>query len=69
MTAPAIGFQDGIEATRIRLNTIDPGKAAYDKQAATLETLKDGHNAVWGADGLAAQVSELRRQLQLGPFS
>ena len=27
----AIGFQDGIEATRQNLNKLDPGKAGYDK--------------------------------------
>lgn len=44
MSVPKIGFQDGIEAFRQRMNVVDPGKAAYDKLAATLETLKDGHN-------------------------
>jgi len=42
--AAKIGFQDGIEATRQRLNTTDPGKSAYDKLAETLKTLKAGHN-------------------------
>lgn len=59
MTPPVIGFQDGIEATRLNLNKLDPGKAGYDKQAATLETLKDGHNEVWKAGGLAARVAAL----------
>jgi hypothetical protein len=52
VTVPKIGYQDGIEATRQNLNKLDPGKAAYDKLAATLETLKDGHNST--LDRLAA---------------
>ncbi len=50
--ATKIGFQDGIEAVRQRLNEIDPGKAGYDKQAQTLKTLKAGHNE--GLDRLKA---------------
>lgn len=42
--AEKIGTQHGIEAARQRWNTTDPGKAAYDKLAVTLTTLKDGHN-------------------------
>lgn len=43
--AEKIGFQDGIEAARIRWNThVDPGKAWPDKLAQTLKTLKEGHN-------------------------
>lgn len=45
MSVPKIGFQDGIEATRVNLNKLDPGKAAYDKLAYTLSTLKQGHNS------------------------
>jgi hypothetical protein len=55
--AEKIGFQDGIEAVRQRLDTIDPGKAGYDKLfgkpgtdygsgevEGTLVKLKAGHN-------------------------
>ena len=64
---PLIPFQDGIEATRQRLNTIDPGKAAYDKEAATLRALKDGHNEIWGNAGLADRVAALESRIPF-PF-
>jgi hypothetical protein len=47
-----IGYQDGIEASRLRWNATDPGKAAYDKLAKTLDSLKAGHNET--QDRLAA---------------
>ena len=44
--ASKIGYQDGISATQVRLEKLDPdsGEVAYAKQAATLRTLKAGHN-------------------------
>lgn len=62
-----IGYQDGIEATRLNLNKLDPGKAGYDKQAATLETLKDGHNEVWEGGGIADRVAALEARIPF-PF-
>lgn len=64
---PLIGFQDGIEATRQNLNRLDPGKAGYDKLAATLETLKDGHNEVFGNSGLEDRVAALEARIPF-PF-
>jgi len=55
--APRIPYQDGIEATRQRWNTLDPGKVGYDKLAVTLRTLKQGHNET--IDKLAAVEGRL----------
>ena len=42
---PKIGTQTGIEASRVREGQLHPAYApAWDKRAATLETLVDGHN-------------------------
>ena len=60
MSVPVIGFQDGIDAVKQNLSALDPPHAAgYAKQAATLDTLKDGHNEVWKAGGLEDRVSAL----------
>ena len=46
--ASPIGFNDGIKATKLRLENLDKavGETAYATQAATLTTMKQGHNEV-----------------------
>lgn len=66
-----IGYQDGISSTQKRLEKLDPavGEVAYANQAATLKTLKKGHNDVWKKGGIAEKVAALEARLQLRPFS
>lgn len=66
---PLIGFQDGIEATRINLGALDPSHTAgYDKQAATLKSLKLGHNETWKQDGLADRLAAVEEAVASRPF-
>lgn len=65
MTVPLIGFQDGIDATEINLKALDPNHpAGYEKEAATLDALKLGHNETWKPGGLADRIAKLE---QAGP--
>lgn len=74
--ADIISEQHGSEAVRKRLNTIDPGKLAYNKffgppsdtMEGTAIKLINGHNEVFRAGGVADDVADLRRDLNRRPF-
>lgn len=71
-----ISEQHGSEAVRQRLNTIDPGKQAYNKffgaptasNEGTARKLINGHNEVFRPGGVADKVNDLVRDLNRRPF-
>lgn len=56
---------EGVEAYRKLMSPADPSNP---NRPGTMHKLVLGHNQVWGADGLAAQVAQLREELRLRPF-
>lgn len=64
--AEPIGAEHGAEAVRVRLNTIDPGRVAYDKFFGnTAPKLIAGHNENLS---LSARVAALEDAVARGPF-
>lgn len=71
-----ISAQHGSEAVKVRLNTIDPGKQAYNKffgaptatNEGTAQKLIAGHNEVWKPGGIAEDVAALKQELNRRPF-